>query len=82
VRHHSSTSLSRIVPLRRVCALAGVARSSVYAGREAKVRLALADLPELYNREWMIERHGHRPPSEARRAYYARPENRVEKLAA
>jgi hypothetical protein len=30
----------------------------------------------------MIERHGHRSPAEVRRAYYAQPENRVEKLAA
>lgn len=47
-----------------------------------ELRLALAEWAELYNREWMIERHGHRSPSEARRAYYARPENRVEKIAA
>lgn len=32
-----SASLSRVVPLTRVCALTGVARSSVYAGRSAKV---------------------------------------------
>lgn len=47
-----------------------------------ELRLALAAWAELYNREWMIERHGHRSPSEARRAYYARPEYRVEKIAA
>lgn len=47
-----------------------------------ELRLALAAWAELYHREWMIERHGHRSPAEARRAYYARPENRVEKIAA
>ena len=33
-----SASLNRIVPLNRVCALAGVARSSVYFARRAEVR--------------------------------------------
>lgn len=47
-----------------------------------ELRIALAAWAELYNREWLIERHGHRSPSEARRAFYARPANCVEKLAA
>jgi len=37
VRHEASASLRRIVPLARVCELAGVARSSVYARRSATV---------------------------------------------
>jgi hypothetical protein len=37
VKHEASVSLSRIVPLVRVCELAGVARSSVYARRRATV---------------------------------------------
>ena len=47
-----------------------------------ELQLALAEWAKLYNREWMIERHDHRSPSEARRAYYARLEYRVEKIAA
>lgn len=47
-----------------------------------ELRLALAEWAALYNREWMIERHGHRSPSEARRACYARLANGVEKIAA
>jgi transposase InsO family protein len=43
-----------------------------------ELRLALMAWAELYNREWLIERHGFRPPAEARRASY---ESR-EKLAA
>jgi transposase InsO family protein len=43
-----------------------------------ELRLALIAWAELYNREWLIERHGFRPPAEARRAFY---ESR-EKLAA
>lgn len=42
------------------------------------LRLALHEWAELYNREWLIERHGHRPPADARRAFYAA----AEKLAA
>jgi transposase InsO family protein len=42
------------------------------------LRLALIAWAELYNREWLIERHGFKPPAEARRAFY---ESRV-KLAA
>ena len=37
MRHEASASLGRIVPLARVCALTGVARSSVYAQRSATV---------------------------------------------
>lgn len=36
-----------------------------------KLRLALAEWAALYNREWVIERHDHRSPWEAQRAYYA-----------
>lgn len=43
-----------------------------------ELRLALIAWAELYNREWLIERHGFKPPAEARRAFY---ESRV-KLAA
>lgn len=43
-----------------------------------ELRLALIAWAELYNREWMIERHGFKPPAAARQAFY---ENR-EKLAA
>jgi putative transposase len=43
-----------------------------------ELRLALLEWAELYNREWLIERHGHRSPAEARRAYYAD----AEKIAA
>jgi len=42
------------------------------------LRLALIAWAELYNREWMIQRHGFKPPAAARRAFY---ESR-EKLAA
>jgi len=34
------------------------------------LRVALIAWAELYNREWLIERHGFKPPAEARRAYY------------
>lgn len=37
MRHEASASLGRIVPLARICALTGVARSSVYARRSATV---------------------------------------------
>jgi hypothetical protein len=37
VRHETSVSLSRIVPLARVCEIVGVARSSGYASRGATV---------------------------------------------
>lgn len=37
MRHEASVSLSRIVPLVRVCELTGVARSSVYAQRRGNV---------------------------------------------
>ena len=37
MKHEASISLSRIVPLARVCEVAGVARSSVYASRAATV---------------------------------------------
>jgi transposase InsO family protein len=43
-----------------------------------ELRLALLEWTELYNREWLIERHGHRSPAEARRAYY----DDAEKIAA
>jgi putative transposase len=43
-----------------------------------QLRLALLAWAELYNREWMIERHGFRPPAEARQAFY----QSREKLAA
>ena len=43
-----------------------------------ELRLALHEWAELYNREWLLERHGHRSPAEARRAFYAP----AEKLAA
>lgn len=43
-----------------------------------ELRVALIAWAELYNREWLIERHGFRPPAEARRAYC----ERREKLAA
>lgn len=43
-----------------------------------ELRLALIAWAELYDREWLIERHGFRPPAQARRAFY---ETR-EKLAA
>jgi transposase InsO family protein len=36
-----------------------------------QLRLALLAWAELYNRQWLIERHGFRPPAEARRAFYA-----------
>jgi putative transposase len=35
-----------------------------------ELRLALLAWAELYNREWMIERHGFRSPSAARREFY------------
>jgi transposase InsO family protein len=35
-----------------------------------ELRLALIAWAELYNREWLIERHGFKPPAEARRAFY------------
>jgi hypothetical protein len=34
-----------------------------------ELRLALLEWTELYNREWLIERHGHRSRAEARRAF-------------
>ena len=43
-----------------------------------QLRLALLAWAERYNREWLIERHGFKPPAEARRAFYAG----VETLAA
>lgn len=43
-----------------------------------QLRVALLAWAELYNREWLIERHGFTPPAEARRAYY----DRCKKLAA
>ncbi len=43
-----------------------------------ELRVALLAWADLYNREWLIERHDFNPPAEARRAFYA---NR-EKLAA
>jgi transposase InsO family protein len=39
-----------------------------------ELRLALLEWAELYNREWLIERHGHRSPAAARRAFYATAE--------
>jgi len=35
-----------------------------------ELRVALVAWAEFYNREWLIERHGFKPPAEARRAYY------------
>ena len=43
-----------------------------------ELRLALIGWAELYNHGWLIERHGFRPPAEARRTFY---ENR-QQLAA
>jgi len=43
-----------------------------------QLRLALLAWAELYNREWMIERHGFTPRAEARQAFY----QSREKLAA
>ena len=43
-----------------------------------ELRLALIAWDELYNREWLLERHGLKPPAEARRAYY----EHCEKIAA
>lgn len=43
-----------------------------------ELRIALIAWAELYNREWLIERHGFKPPAEARRKYYEHPD----KLAA
>lgn len=34
-----------------------------------ELRLALLEFKERYNREWLIERHGHRSPAEVRRAF-------------
>jgi transposase InsO family protein len=36
-----------------------------------ELRRALIDWAELYNERWMIERHQHRSPTQARREYYA-----------
>ncbi len=36
-----------------------------------ELRLALLAWAELYNYQWLIERHGFKPPAEARRAFYA-----------
>lgn len=38
-----------------------------------ELRIALIARTELYNREWLIERHGFKPPVEARRAYCDHP---------
>lgn len=43
-----------------------------------ELRVALLAWAELYNREWLIERHGFKSPAEARRAFY----DNSEKLAA
>lgn len=40
-----------------------------------ELRVALLAWTELYNREWLIERHGFRPPAQARREYYEHREN-------
>jgi transposase InsO family protein len=40
-----------------------------------ELRLALIAWADLYNRQWLIERHGFRPPAEARRAFYETREN-------
>jgi transposase InsO family protein len=42
------------------------------------LRVALIEWAELYNREWLIERHGFTSPAQARRNYY----EQREKLAA
>jgi putative transposase len=47
-----------------------------------QLRLALLAWAELYNRQWLIERHGFKPPAEARRAFYADRAAKQEKLAA
>jgi putative transposase len=36
-----------------------------------ELRCALIDWAELYNERWMIERHAHKSPAQARREYYA-----------
>lgn len=43
-----------------------------------QLRLALLDWQKLYNEQWMIERHGHRSPAQARRDHYTA----IQKLAA
>jgi transposase InsO family protein len=42
------------------------------------LRIALLQWVELYNEQWLIERHGFKPPAQRRREYYAEDE----KLAA
>ena len=36
-----------------------------------ELRLALIEWAELYNEQWLIERHGFRSPAQRRRDYYA-----------
>ena len=36
-----------------------------------ELRLALLEWAELYNEQWLIERHGHRTPAQARRDFEA-----------
>ncbi len=43
-----------------------------------ELRVALLQWAELYNKQWLIERHGFKPPAQRRREYYAKNE----KLAA
>jgi len=36
-----------------------------------ELRVALLDWAELYNEQWLIERHGFKTPAQRRRDYYA-----------
>ena len=38
-----------------------------------ELRLVLLEFKERYNRDWLIERHGHRPPATMRAALTAAP---------
>lgn len=42
-----------------------------------ELRLALLAWQKLYNERWMIERHGHRSPAQARRDHYAAIQKKV-----
>jgi transposase InsO family protein len=42
-----------------------------------ELRLALLDWQKLYNEQWMIERHGHRSPAQARRDHVATTRKRA-----
>jgi hypothetical protein len=39
--------------------------------------LAIIAWAELYNREWMIERHGFKSPNAARREFYQRSDAKI-----